>query len=220
MSAINETIVREYFELHGFLVRQQRKYLPRTQREDEEIDLFVYNPAPSGEPVSIPFIIESEHLSCISSAFVSIKAWHTDSFSPSIIKRLEPDIIRFVQKDIKNIKSVRRTTIDQISRLIVVPAITTNKEQRAKTIEMLKSLGITGVIQFRTILNDLIAHVQVNHNYQKSDVLQVLRILKAYDFFKEPQLTLFEIKKRRRRALYSLNEKPAEKYDPQQDNSG
>ena len=46
MSAVSETIVREYFELHGFLVRQQRKYVAPTRREDEEIDFFVMNPQP------------------------------------------------------------------------------------------------------------------------------------------------------------------------------
>ena len=38
MGAVSETIVREFFELHGFFVRQQRKYIAPTRREDEEID--------------------------------------------------------------------------------------------------------------------------------------------------------------------------------------
>ena len=31
MSAVSETIVREYFELHEFLVRQHRKYIAPNQ---------------------------------------------------------------------------------------------------------------------------------------------------------------------------------------------
>ena len=38
MGAVSETILREFFELHGFFVRQQRKYSAPTRREDEEID--------------------------------------------------------------------------------------------------------------------------------------------------------------------------------------
>ena len=38
MGAASETIVREFFKLHGFFVRQQRKYIAPTRREDEEID--------------------------------------------------------------------------------------------------------------------------------------------------------------------------------------
>ena len=47
MSAIDEGIVREYFEQNGFFVRQVRKYQvqARQKRGDEEIDLLVYNPA-------------------------------------------------------------------------------------------------------------------------------------------------------------------------------
>ena len=45
---------------------------------------------------------------------------------------------------------------------------------------------------FRTMLRDLIEHTEVNRNYQKSDLLQVLRILKNYQFFREPQLELFK----------------------------
>ncbi len=46
MAGFDENIVREYFELNGFFVRQLRKYLvqSRKKRADEEIDLVVYNP--------------------------------------------------------------------------------------------------------------------------------------------------------------------------------
>ena len=50
----------------------------------------------------------------------------------------------------------------------------------------------------KSMLADLVAHIQVNRNYQKSDLLQIIRILKNYDFFKEPQLELFKSKRKRR----------------------
>jgi len=45
---------------------------------------------------------------------------------------------------------------------------------------------------------DLIEQIEVNRNYQKSDLLQVIRILKNYDFFREPQLELFKPGKRKK----------------------
>src|SRR5207247_6264592 len=62
MAAVSETIVREYFELHGFFVRQQRKYVAPSRREDEEIDFFVLNPrhVAAGQP--LPFVLTSEDL--------------------------------------------------------------------------------------------------------------------------------------------------------------
>jgi len=48
------------------------------------------------------------------------------------------------------------------------------------------------------MLADLIDQIEVNRNYQKSDLLQIIRILKNYDFFKEPQLELFKTRRRKR----------------------
>jgi hypothetical protein len=49
------------------------------------------------------------------------------------------------------------------------------------------------------MLADLVAKIEVNRNYQKSDLLQVIRILKIYDFCKEPQLELFKPGRRARK---------------------
>ena len=49
------------------------------------------------------------------------------------------------------------------------------------------------------MLGHLVNQVEPNRNYQKSDLLQLIRILKNYEFFKEPQLDLFRTKRARRR---------------------
>jgi len=200
MSAISEIIVREYFEIHGFLVRQQRKYIPRTEREDEEMDFLVYNPEPKGSVQNYPAILDNESLNSISCAIVSVKGWHTDVVSPSVIKKMESDLARFAERDFRKYCSSLKEAQDPstLIRILVIPSITSNKDQRQKTMEILYKMGIEAVIQFRTILWDLINYVHINHNYLKSDVLQVIRILKAYDVFKEPQLTLFEGRRRRK----------------------
>jgi hypothetical protein len=53
---------------------------------------------------------------------------------------------------------------------------------------MLKERGVDAIISFRTMLLDIIDRIEINRNYRKSDTLQLLRILKTYDFLKEPQL--------------------------------
>jgi hypothetical protein len=50
------------------------------------------------------------------------------------------------------------------------------------------------------MLATLVTQIEVNRNYQKSDLLQIIRILKNYDFFKEPQLELFKAKPKRKSA--------------------
>ena len=74
-----------------------------------------------------------------------------------------------------------------------------NPWARNESVELLKSKGVDAVIPFHTMLADLIDQIEVNRNYQKSDLLQVIRILKNYDFFKEPQLELFKAKRRRKK---------------------
>src|SRR5213075_2282900 len=81
MGAVSETIVREFFELHGFFVRQQRKYIAPTRREDEEIDLFVLNPHPAAGGRPPPFVLAADELPAITRAVVVVKGWHTESFS-------------------------------------------------------------------------------------------------------------------------------------------
>ena len=71
------------------------------------------------------------------------------------------------------------------------------------------------MIPFRTILADLIARTEVNRNYDKSDLLQIIRVLKNYEFFKEPQMELFRTRRRGKRAGEGLNACPGEvRLDP------
>src|SRR5712672_726524 len=68
MSSVSETIVREYFELHEFLVRQTRKHIRQTRSaEDDDIDFFVLNPHPQTGSV-LPFILASTELPVIQRA--------------------------------------------------------------------------------------------------------------------------------------------------------
>jgi hypothetical protein len=58
MAAVSETIVREYFELHGFLTRQERKYVARGKQEKDGIDFFCLEPATARAPIAGPIYID------------------------------------------------------------------------------------------------------------------------------------------------------------------
>src|SRR5579859_5575326 len=96
MSAVSETIVREYFELNGFLVRQQRKYIAQARHEDEDIDFFVLNPQPRDREVPLPFVLSSADLPGIARAIVVVKGWHTETFSSAVLANA-PEIFRFLE---------------------------------------------------------------------------------------------------------------------------
>lgn len=195
MSAVSETIVREYFELHDFFVHQQRKYIS-TVREDEEIDFLVHNPRYEAATRALPFELKSGDLKQIARAVVVVLGWHTDSIYMGQLTAA-PEIFRFLEP--AALKQAERACPGEgpLSKLLVVPSLPVTEETRQQTIEFLKVKGLDGIIAFKTMLTDLIDQVKSNRNYQKSDLLQTLRILKNYDFFKEPQLELFTKKRRR-----------------------
>ena len=81
----------------------------------------------------------------------------------------------------------------ELSRLLDAKA-------RQESIALLKGKGVDGVIPFRTMLATLVAETKTNRNYQKSDLLQIIRILKNYDLIREPQLELFKASARKKKA--------------------
>ena len=199
MSAVSETITREYFELHEFLVRQHRKYVGpnRRQTEEDDIDFFVVNPHPKPRAGALPFVLTSDDLDFVERAIVVVKGWHTETFSSARLAST-PEIFRFVEAKI--FQQAARVFGENSTplKILVVPALPQLAAARDESIALLRSKGVDAIIPFRTMLNDLVTRTESNRNYQKSDLLQTIRILKNYDFFKEPQMELF--KSRRRKA--------------------
>lgn len=198
MASVSENIVREYFELQGFLVRQHRKYIAPSRREEDDIDFFVLNPHPEPLTAERPFVLSSSDLRSVERAVVVVRGWHTEIFSPARLA-LAPEILRFVEPGVfrRAIKAFGAEAMPL--KVLVVPALPQNQSARQETISFLRNKGVDAVLPFRTMLADLVEQVEPNRNYQKSDILQILRILKNYEFFREQQLELFRPGRRRRR---------------------
>lgn len=205
MSSVDESIVREYFEQNGFLVRQLRKYQVQSRKKtaDEEIDLLVLNP--SFEPGSRKpdFMLFSSELKFINKAVVVVKGWHTLRFTPAMLKS-SPEIFRFLEKTV--VKKVNDLFFDkgekgdqlegsgkdEMLKILVLPGLPTENPYREQSIQLLQEKGVDGIISFRSMLLDILAKIEINRNYQKSEILQVLRILKNYDLLGNPQMELFK----------------------------
>ena len=97
MSAIDETIVREYFEQHGFLVCQNRKYVVQAREKTpvEEIDLVIINPHAAPDAVPANFVLTPTDFPRIGRAVVSVKGWHSEPFAPSVLTS-QTEIFRFL----------------------------------------------------------------------------------------------------------------------------
>ncbi len=195
MSAIDEGIVREYFEQNGFLVRQVRKYQVTARRKsgNEEIDLIVYNPAWQRDSRRPEFFLFANELPFIQRAVVSVKPWHTNVFSPAILKG-SPEIFRFLEenvlKEATRLFSTEEAGDGDLIKILVLPSLPTAEPFRSQSVELLKERGVDAIISFRAMLLDLLDKIESNQNYTKSDTLQVMRILKNYDLLKDAQLDL------------------------------
>ena len=198
MSGFDENIVREYFELHGFLVRQVRKYQVQSRRKvaEEEIDLIVYNPTYAADVREPNFLLFASELPYIHRAVVVVKAWHTiHKFTPNLLKS-SSEILKFLEKSVsKNIEGSFTDAQEEkgvdLKRILVLPGLPTTEPYRSESIQLLRDKGVDGIISFRAMLLDIIQKVEVNRSYQKSVFLQILRVLKNYDLVKDSQVGLF-----------------------------
>lgn len=197
MSAIDEGIVREYFEQNGFLVRQARKYQVQARRKvaEEEIDLIVFNPSWQRDTRKPDFFLFSNELQYVRQAVVSVKPWHTGVFTPTMLKST-PEVFRFLEENVLK-EAARLFPADSPShpgetptKILVLPSLPTAEPFRSQSVELLKARGVDAIISFRAMLLDLIEKVEVNQNYVKSDTLQMIRILKNYDLLSDGQMDL------------------------------
>jgi hypothetical protein len=198
MSAIDEGLVREYFEQNGFFVRQVRKYQVQARKKTshEEIDLLVYNPAWQRGRRPPDFFLFATELPYIQRALVAVKPWHTDVFTPAVLRSAPEKLFGFLEE--KVLKQVDRlfapdpaeTGGGNVTKILVLPALPTAEPFRSQSVALLKGRGIDAIISFRAMLLDLIDKVETNRSYKKSDALQMIRILKNYDLLSDPQLDL------------------------------
>lgn len=196
MSGVNETIAREFFEELGFLVQQPRKYMvaARPKRADEEVDLLIVNPLVTEQVLPDHLIWSASDLRGVARGIVRVLGWHTDRFSPAVLET-SPEIYRFAAEE-----SVRRVAGQlgpgPVAKILCLPGLSHSDELKQRTLVLLKEKGIDGLLSFPVMLRELAGRIEVSKSYEKSDLLQILRILKSYDLLKGPQMELFRGRKR------------------------
>lgn len=207
MAAVSEWIVREYFEILGFLVNQPSKHtVPgRQKRPEEEVDLLVLNPMVKEPVLPAHLVWETADLERVDCAVVGVRGWHTDRFYMSTVSHA-PDLLRFADDRTGKHMAARLGRTD-VPRILCIPRLPASGELKEETVAFLKTQGISGILTFATMLYELAARVDVQRNYEKSDLLQILRLLKNYDLLRDPQLELFG---GRRTRIFSPRGRPGE----------
>lgn len=202
MSGVNEAIVREYFESLGFLVVRPCKYVIPGKRKSafEVLDLLVVNPRASlHEPPQTP-IWDDSHLRGVSRAVVGIVGWHSERLYPALFKK-SPELLAFAGEAAMR-EAAAVLGPGPAARILCLADLPASSELTKDALAVMKEQGVDGVILFRTMLQHLIAKVDGKTNYEKSDLLQTIRILKSYGLFRGNQMELFERKRRPRAAKH------------------
>lgn len=199
MASVSVWIAREYFEMLGYLAIQPCKYsvTGRPKRIEEETDLIILNPLIAEHVLPQCLLWTTGDLKKIARAVVGVCDWHTGRVYPAMLENL-PEIIRFAGEESVRM-AARQLGNSQIAKILCLPQLPVAPKLKDDTLRILKTKGIDGILEFRTMLAEIIKRVDKNRNYEKSDVLQMIRILKNYDLFREAQLELFTGKRTIRR---------------------
>jgi hypothetical protein len=74
--------------------------------------------------------------------------------------------------------------------LLVVSELPVSREQRERSLVLLRESGVDHVLEFPTVLAGLLERIGVNGNYSASATLQTLRLMKRYKLVRNQQLEL------------------------------
>lgn len=188
MSDLNVQLVREYFELNSFRVMthwQQDHMRPRAP--ERGLQLFVENasPLPGGPP---DFLLRVNEAAMLERAIVEVRAWHADRM---YVSHIEANPVLFEVANEESLTLGRDFFgTDDFTTVLVVGELPASSEPRERALAALRQGRVGHVIEFPTILFELLEKVHPNVSYTSSVTLQMLRLLKRYDFIRYQQLEL------------------------------
>ena len=188
MSDLNVQLVREFFELNSFRVMTHwQQDHSRARAPERGLQLFVENadPSPAGPP---EFLLGVNHVSMLERAIVEVRAWHAERM---YVSQIENNTVLFEVATEQSLELGRNFFgSDEFSTVLVIGELPASPEPRAKSIAALKEGKVSHIIEFHTILFELLDKINPNVSYASSATLQILRLLKRYNFVRRQQLEL------------------------------
>ncbi len=187
MSDVTVQLVREFFELNRFHVMTHWQHDPDRARGPEHgLQLFVENtePAPGH---AVEFLLRAGDVAALPRALVEVRAWHADRFYPSVV---EGNPVLFEVAGEASLARARQRLGANPATILVISELPASSEPRRKTLSLLQAGGITHVIEFPTILHEILDRINANVSYGPSHTLQTMRLLKRYDLVRYQQLEL------------------------------
>jgi len=174
MAEVNEEIARVYFEELGYTVRTNLYYKKKSGlgTGPADIDLLILKPQGKGKYGK--------------KAIVSVKGWHSFTFSLRLMKKSGRLFEMFVPQSIRRAEDFLGKGFKRI--LIVAKTPKDKKEKVLIKKWLAKRMKIDFLLEFSEILSELIKRTDNKRNYPNSEVQQTIRLLKNYKFLTKKKL--------------------------------
>ncbi len=187
MGDVSHQLVRDFFELSRFRVWPNWHQPPAgRQAGDYGPQLFIENLDAAADASGGGFVLYPLDLPNVARAVVEVRPWHGDRFYPSTVENT-PGLTQIFQPE--TLGSARDFFAGQdFLCLLVISELPITTRPRARSIQLLREAGITHVMEFPSIIQELLTRVNPNLPYTGSPVLQLLRIMKHYRFIRNQQL--------------------------------
>ncbi len=184
MSLVNLQVVREFFELNLFHVLTPWKHDAAT-RTGDGAQLLVVNARP-GRSLPLGQLIYPVDLPAIPRALVEIHAWHGDRLYPSTLEA-SPVLTQFAEP--RRLGFAREIfNGEPFKTILVVSELPAALEPRTRVIQMLNESPVDHVLEFSSVLRDVLNKVNASEHYGGSVTLEMARVLKRYGLIQQDQM--------------------------------
>ena len=189
MSDINIQLAREFFELNLFYVLPHWQFDTGTQ-DTEYLGSLLFVEQRSQIPLMEPGgLLRTGDIKGIQRAVVEVRAWHADRLYPSVIEA-NPVFARVASSQTRNLAETIFNG-EEFKIILIVSEFSSVPARRDQAVSALCALGINHVLEFPTMLAEMVRVVSPQGSYAPSHTLQTIRLLKRYDFIRLQQLELF-----------------------------
>ena len=198
---VEPELMEAYFESNGFLVRQAGKPESQINRKKQEAltSLAIFNPRVAENSYGMGLRFYTSDLNKIRAGLVSLIGWGNSEFTNGMLNN-DGLLLKFFKKVVKENRlqksfnpspELAESGMGAFLRLLVVPALPQSESKAGEVFKILQEAGVDGVLTLRSMLENLLRQSEPANIYTGKPFFQVLRMLKAYDLAKDPQLEMF-----------------------------
>jgi len=182
-------LTREFFELQLFHVLTFWQHEDAARRAPEAASLLFVEHAHPDPARETGFLLRAGETTQVERAVVAVRAWHADRFYPSVIE--SSGVLAQVASEETRSLATEIFGRPDFKTILVISALPTSAVPRERSLHLFQAMGIDHLLEFSTVLHEILVRISAGGNYAPSQSLQTLRLLKRYGFIRRQQLEFF-----------------------------